>query len=224
MTEPYNLKLSKRKTISIRVNEDATVEVRAPIGMSQKSIEAFLAEKQDWVNKKRALMKKHVMEREAFLAKPPETLMFLGEDHEVRRGNKPSFDGTYFYLPEGEFTELKPAIIRLYKRLARQVIEKRVKFFAEKMGVSPAGIRINSARTRWGSCSGKNSLNFSWMLVMAWTESVDYVVVHELAHIKEHNHSKAFWSVVKSAMPGYEVPKAALKILMTKLMSEDWNL
>ena len=224
MTIPYDLKRSRRRTVSIRVNEDASVEVRAPIGMSRKEIEAFLIQKQNWVNKKRALMQKHMADKQYFLSHAPKTLLFLGEEREVRPGSKPAFDGWYFYLPEGDFSELKPGLIRLYKHLAKGIIEERVKYFAEEMGVIPSKVRINSARTRWGSCSGKNSINFSWMLVMSGIPTIDYVVVHELAHIKEHNHSKVFWDVVRSVLPEYEISKAGLRILMKKLMGEDWSV
>ena len=83
------------------------------------------------------------------------------------------------------------------------VIPKRVSFYADIMGVTPAAVKISRAKTRWGSCSGKNSLNFSWRLMLCDIDVIDYVVVHECAHIKQHNHSKRFWKVVSDVLSDY---------------------
>ena len=91
------------------------------------------------------------------------------------------------------------------------------------MNVTPIAVKVNSAKTRWGSCSGRNSINFSWRLIMADDDVIDYVIVHELAHIKEHNHSDRFWAVVASVLPDYKMRQAKLKILQKKLASEDWG-
>ena len=91
------------------------------------------------------------------------------------------------------------------------------------MGVAPTGIKITGAKTRWGSCSSKNSINFSWRLVMADDEIIDYVIVHELAHIKELNHSPRFWAVVEGTLPDYKSRRSRLKLLQKKLAAEDWE-
>lgn len=94
---------------------------------------------------------------------------------------------------------------------AAEIIPKRVEYYAKEMGVQPIGIKITSAKTRFGSCSGKNSLCFSWRLLLYPPEAVDYVVVHELAHIREKNHSPAFYAVVASVLPDYKAREQLLK-------------
>lgn len=94
---------------------------------------------------------------------------------------------------------------------AVEIIPKRVEYYAKEMGVQPMGIKITSAKTRFGSCSGKNSLCFSWRLMLYPPEAVDYVVVHELAHIREKNHSPAFYAVVASVLPDYKAREQLLK-------------
>lgn len=79
------------------------------------------------------------------------------------------------------------------------------------MGVSPTGIKITSAKKRFGSCSGKNSLCFSFMLMQYPEEAVDYVVVHELAHIRHHNHSRDFYRFIEKYMPDYKEREKLLK-------------
>jgi len=100
---------------------------------------------------------------------------------------------------------------RELRRRAAEVIPQRVAYYAPMMGVTPAGIKITSARTRFGSCNGKNSLCFSWRLMLYPPEAVDYVVVHELAHIRHHNHSGDFWAFVASVMPDYRERQSLLK-------------
>ena len=98
---------------------------------------------------------------------------------------------------------LTPEEEREYRRLAKAYIPGRVAHYAALMGVTPTGVKITSARTRFGSCSGKNSLCFSWRLMQYPADAVDYVVVHELAHIRHHNHSRDFWAFVEQSMPDY---------------------
>jgi predicted metal-dependent hydrolase len=107
--------------------------------------------------------------------------------------------------------------------LAKQDIPEKVQKYAAQVGVEPVGIKINGAKSRWGSCSAKKSLNFSWRLMMADDEVIDYVVVHELAHIKEMNHSPAFWAIVSSVLPDYKQRQTKLKALHKKLSEEDWD-
>lgn len=88
---------------------------------------------------------------------------------------------------------------------ANTLIPSKVKYFSEVMGVTPKSIKIGNAKSYWGYCSGDNRLNFSWRLMKMNDKVIDYVVVHELAHIIEHNHSKRFWDKVQSVIPDYKV-------------------
>jgi len=102
-------------------------------------------------------------------------------------------------------------------------IANRVAAYAAQMNVTPAVIKIKNAMKRWGSCSSKKSLNFSWRLIMADDSIIDYVVVHELAHLLEMNHSARFWAVVDGVLPDYPARKLKLKELQKKLANEDWG-
>lgn len=90
------------------------------------------------------------------------------------------------------------------RKKAKSVLPEKVKRYSEIMGVTPTAVRINSAKTRYGSCSGKNSINLSLYLMDKDERFIDYVVVHELAHIKHHNHSKDFYSFIERFMPDYK--------------------
>ena len=117
-----------------------------------------------------------------------------------------------------EYREQKPLSADLseskrnvYIRKAKETITKRVSYFARLMSVSYRNITIREQKTRWGSCSSEKNLNFNWKLILAPPEVLDYVVVHELCHLKEMNHSKAFWDEVGKVMPEYETYKLWLK-------------
>ena len=107
--------------------------------------------------------------------------------------------------------EFTPAEIRVYKKRAQGIISRRVAYYAGIMGLSYGNITIRDQKSRWGSCSSTGNLNFSWRLILMPIEVMDYVVVHELAHLMEMNHSKAFWAEVEKVLPDYEVQRKWLK-------------
>lgn len=94
---------------------------------------------------------------------------------------------------------------------AKRIFPERTAYFAKRMGVDYGRITIREQKTRWGSCSSKGNLNFNWKLVLLAPELLDYVVVHELAHRREMNHSVAFWKVVEAELPDYRERRRRLK-------------
>lgn len=105
-------------------------------------------------------------------------------------------------------TELREAEL---KKAAEEYLPARTEYWARIMNLSPAGIKITSARTRFGSCSGKNRICYSWRLMAYPPESIDYVIVHELAHILQKNHSAKFYAVVERYLPDWRRRKALLR-------------
>lgn len=96
------------------------------------------------------------------------------------------------------------AEIAVYKQKAKDILPQKVAYYAAIMGVTPTSVRITSAQRRFGSCSSKNGLCFSWRVMQYPEEAIDYVVVHELAHIRQHNHSAAFYREIQKVMPDYK--------------------
>ncbi|MGI8422303.1 MAG: M48 metallopeptidase family protein [Gaiellaceae bacterium] len=97
------------------------------------------------------------------------------------------------------------------RRRARRAIEQVARTEAERLGLRFAGIQIRDQRTRWGSCSSRGTLSFNWRLALAPAEVLDYVVMHELCHLREGNHSPRFWALLAAARPDYESPRAWLR-------------
>lgn len=107
----------------------------------------------------------------------------------------------------------------LHKEKARAIVHERVNHWAPKIGVTPGRIAIRDQRSRWGSCSTNGNLNFNYRIVHIPLELVDYIIVHELCHLLEFNHSERFWAHVEAHVPSYELHKTALRI-MTRNLSE----
>lgn len=104
-----------------------------------------------------------------------------------------------------------PEACELLRKQAKAYLPERVSYYSGIMGLRPTRITITGAKTRFGSCSPKNSISFSYYLMQYPPQAIDYVVVHELAHIRHHNHSKAFWGLVEKYMPDYKERKKLLK-------------
>lgn len=105
---------------------------------------------------------------------------------------------------------LSPRQVLAAKQEAKAYLNERCAHFAPRMGVQYKGVKVNSARARWGSCTSAGSLNFTYRLIFAEPELIDYVVVHELAHRREMNHSPQFWEVVEQILPDYRQRRKAL--------------
>ena len=152
------------------------------------------------------------------------SVLFLGREYPSERSQNRavSFNATGFLLPETSSEELRAALADFYRRAAKEYLPKAVERFAPLIGKSPKQVRITSAKTRWGSCSAKGGLNFSWRLMFAPPEGIDYVAVHELAHLIELNHSPRFWAIVEAILPDYRARRQALAELQEILLRQGW--
>jgi predicted metal-dependent hydrolase len=196
---------SRRKTIALEVTPQATLVVRAPHRVPQAYIDAMIREKSGWIKKKMAEMQ----------ARPQapfrryeegEVYWFLGRPYPLHYTDDSG--GAIVRTDRLEVSRaLKPDIRdelqRWYVAEAKKEIHARCMYFSMMTGYSPASLRITNARGRWGSCTYKGGLNFSWRLVQAPLSIVDYVIVHELVHLRQHDHSKKFWTRVGALMPDY---------------------
>jgi predicted metal-dependent hydrolase len=212
MIEIHKLVRSKRKTLALIVEPDGTLTVRAPMRMKEADIWRFIEKKRDWIKRKQARAVEDAVTPHRF--EEGETFWVLGEQIPLRLvpSQKPALvmDGA-FKLTKSAQPQARSHFESWYKKQARQELTGRVEVYAREMDILVRKLRISSARTRWGSCSSKETLSFTWRLVMAPLEVIDYVVVHELCHLKELNHSKVFWAEVESVLPDYKRRRKWLK-------------
>jgi hypothetical protein len=212
MAFEYQVKKSKRKTMSLEIKQDGAVLVRVPNLTPDFLIKKFVQQNGKWIEKKRAkAIKRHrVVLNKHFV--PGEKFLFLGEEYDLKliAGKGLDLDGD-FKLGLASQDKAREVFEKWYKQEFRSLIEERVEYFADMFGYKYDKLRISSAKTRWGSCSSNKTLSFVWRLVMAPMEVIDYVAVHELAHLKHMDHSSRFWNEVERMMPDYKQHKAWLK-------------
>jgi len=208
-----NLVRSKRRTIALIVERDGSLTVRAPKRAAMTDINSFIREKAPWIERTREKLKSiPVIPKKQFT--DGEKFPFLGELYELElvKPQRPAlrFDGR-FQLGYTSQKRGEQVFTRWYKEKALTVISERVSIFSEKHGFLPKGIRITSARTRWGSCSPDGTLNFTWRLILAPLDVIDYVVVHELVHLRVKDHSSRFWKIVQELAPEYRLQRKWLR-------------
>jgi len=204
---------SRRRTLAIVITHDARVEVRSPLNMPVEFIEKFIERKSAWIDRKiaevasrpRRAMKEFV---------EGETFPYLGVSYPLMIRDSASeafsFDNG-FYLAVSAHNGAKQLFIDWYRSQAALMIKDRLDARALSNKISYDKFRITGARSKWGSCSGRGRLCFSWRLVMAPLNVIDYVVAHELAHIDRKDHSKQFWARVAELFPEYRESESWLK-------------
>ena len=203
---------SHRKSIAILVDNDGKVIVRAPHHVSQKCIQEFVDEKTAWIRAKQTQAQLRPPRVKTF--RDGEKFWYLGKEYPLKiiPHASPSLRlEDRFYISQKALPQARQVFTDWYRGQARKVITVKVEKYAGQYGFKYQRIRISSARTRWGSCSTRGSLNFSWRLVMTPRSIIDYVVVHELVHLWEQNHSRRFWSKVGEILPDYQSRRQWLK-------------
>ncbi len=215
----YNLIQTSRKNIQIKALPGGETRVYAPMWMHLRDIDAAVRNEMDTILKMHAAVERRVSDKKA--------------EHPMNEGSTVTVEGTPRTLhlikgecvnmrldeetialtlpdPENE-TQVRNALMEELCKLALERIRERVTLFAPKISTDFGRVTIRDQKTRWGSCSSKHNLNFNWKLIQAPKEALDYVVIHELCHLIEFNHSKRFWKLVGEQMPEYEAWKKWLK-------------
>lgn len=222
----YKIIRSARKTLAIVITQEAEIEVRAPWDTPLEAIAKLVQTKQDLLGKHLNKQKENLRQKAAFSLNYGDFVPFLGQKRKIVGEGRQwiSSRGGNFYIPENLApNQIKKAVRQVYKLLGRRVFFAKVDYFARLMKITPGGVKVSNAKTRWGSCSSQGNLSFSWRLLMAPEQAVDYVVVHELAHLKEPNHSAPFWALVATVCPDYQRQQEQLKKLGKQLARENWD-
>ena len=207
----YQIIRSKRKTLSLQINQDAELIIRAPQRLAEKDIQAFVVEKSHWIERKQQQVKSQLSEKYRF--EEGEKFLYLGNNYPLtlsRNKDPLSFNGEAFELGV-DFNEAPTVFKEWYKQKFREIALPRIDYFANQHNLIFNDVRLKAQKTLWGSCSSDNNLNFNYLLMMAPMSVIDYVIVHELSHTVHKNHSSDFWGLVESILPEYKSAKKWLK-------------
>ena len=205
----------KRKTLTISVERDRSVVVRAPQEMPNDEVRRLVDAKRQWVLEKLRDPRKYKHHQ------PPgkevvngESAPYLGRDYRIEVAQTESGDVEFsgmFLVPPDRQARRREVLRDWYIREAKDKILARVERFGRELGVQFGAARIVENRYRWGSCTATDNVSFNWRLIKAPTFVIDYVIVHELAHLIEPSHNAAFWSIVRAKTPTMEKAKTWLR-------------
>lgn len=201
----------RRRTVELTVERDGALVLKAPEGTDEELLADFVREKRMWVYTKLA-------EKDALTVEVPqreyvsgEGFHYLGRSYRLllvdEQDASLKLEAGRFRLLRSEAGRGREHLVRWYTDHARTWLRRRSGPWAERMGVEPKSIDVRDLGYRWGSCGQSGTVNFHWKTILLPATIVDYVIVHELAHLIEANHTPEFWTRVERAMPDYEKRK-----------------
>ena len=210
---PHQIIRSNRKTLSLSINENADLVVRAPHRASYDEIQKFISEKSTWINNKQRLIKAQLEDNENQHLRSQ--CLYLGSLYPLKIDNSNvepiSFNGHMFTITNVNRERISLPLKSWYKKRFIEVALPRLSYFSDKYKLKVNQVRVKEQKTLWGSCSSKNNINLNYLLIMAPMKVIDYVIVHELVHTIHKNHSAKFWQKVETIMPNYKDARYWLK-------------
>lgn len=207
---------SRRRTVSLEINREGELTVRAPYGLGRGAIDDIVNRHEPWIRKRR-----QEAQRRLELSRPKEfrdgeRFLWLGTEYplEIVERNRPplTFNGEKFELAAPFLASARQVFESWFKQQARSYLTSRLAAISRQTGFKYKKLRLSSAATRWGSCSTGGTISLVWRLMMAPPEIIDYLIIHELAHTKEKNHSRSFWRLVAAFVPDYKARRRWLQV------------
>jgi len=193
---------NKSSCLKLRVDSmDQCVKITAPIHSTLRDIYAFAVNHNDWIKKRLSELPLPIFFRNGT------GVNIFGETRKIRScpdARRGVWDDGEFINVSGMPENIGKRVENFLKEQAKQNISEKARFFAAQIDKKISRISIKDTKSRWGSCSVKNNLNFSWRIIFAPIEVYEYVIAHEVAHLKEHNHSAKFWKQVEAFTPHYK--------------------
>jgi len=199
---------SNRKTFCIEIDDYGKIILRIPKNSSDLEIEKFLNKHKKWIYKKLKVIEKREIELYPKKFIEGEMFLFLGNFYKLKivknQKGKIMLNNNEMNISDKYKTDIRKVIIEFYKKKAFEIISDRVNFYSKKYGYDYNKIKLTSANKRFGSCTNKGNLNFTFRLIMVPIEVIDYVVVHELVHLVDKTHKKSFYEKVEKILPDYK--------------------
>ena len=199
------IKSWKRTSISVKVDESAQIIVKAPKWVLNNKINSILNENRQWIEKRIKLVKKNKINKKRFNNK--EEHLYLGIKYKlyiIKNQEIPFYFKNGFYLLEKNKKKAKTYFEEWYKKQALEIISEKVKYYSQKYNIKYKSIKLSNAKTKWGSCTNRQRLRFSWQIIMAPEDVINYLIIHEITHIQESNHSKKYLEKIKEKEPNYK--------------------
>lgn len=213
MIKPDILIRTNRRSLSLSISKQGELVVRAPKKLSMQYILAFIKEKEKWITKKKNEVLENCKLNNQFLNY--DCMLFCGKKYKVvsQKGiKKIELTESEMYVPNvSDKDKLNIFYQNWYINRAKEILVNRVEYFANLMQVDYSKIVIMNNKRRWGACTRNGVLKFNYRMIMLPHKVIDYIVIHELTHLIEFNHSQAFYKIIESIMPDYKKQKELLK-------------
>lgn len=195
---------SLRKTLALQMLPDGTILAKAPLWTPDGIIKSFIEKNKDWIEKRKTHLASKIAAKKEY--KDGEKFLHLGKTYIFKIGDyqKISLQGDFLLIPKVMLFRIKKELTNWYIKQAKEVIADLLKTYAKEMRTSYGSILFSYTQSKWGHCTKENNLQFSWRLIMAPLLVIRYVVIHELAHTTEKNHSRSFWKVVSTYNPSFK--------------------
>lgn len=204
------IKSPRRKTMTLQVSRTGEIIVRTPVNVSEEIIRRFIEKHENWIRQKVNAARQNPVPQ----FKEDELFYYLGEQYPLRFGDSGShsikFDNAFIIAEELQ-EKAEELLLTWFQRQALKYLNQRTPELAAGHGLKYRKLRLNDASTNWGSCSSLGYLNFNWRLIQCPPPVIDYIIVHELAHLTEMNHSSRFWELVEQMYPEYKQYKSWLR-------------
>lgn len=202
-----------RRTLSISIGKMGEVIVKAPKRLSDKEINEYLLLKQDWINKHRNKIISNLKQYHSIIN--GEKILYLGELYEVKdvkNLKQSTFQNNTLYVKECDSKDKKlKNIKKWYMNLASNLLKNRLDYFSKLLNLQYAEFSLTNAKNKWGSCSTEKKIMLNWRLAMLNCALQDYVIVHELCHLLEMNHSQKFYKCIEAILPDYKIRRSNIK-------------
>lgn len=206
----YSIVYSNRKTMSIVIERDRSVIVRVPHNTSEEFIAEEVEKRKRTISKKINHNQKYPLEKQSKEFVSGESLLYLGKPYQLYVVKEPIegiiFDSKFIISKRNQF-QAKELFQDWYQKSATEIIVPKAVAIAKQIGVSFNKINILDLKYRWGSCTPKDNIHFNWRLIKAPMNVIEYIIVHELTHLLEANHSPEFWNRVRTSLPRYTSAK-----------------
>jgi predicted metal-dependent hydrolase len=211
----YKIIYSNRKTLTISVERDRTIIVHAPEKTSKEKINQIIEKKKLWIYDKINHEQKFPENPQKSEYVSGESILYLGRNYKLQIVKKEIqgllFDST-FYISKTESLNAQKLIKEWFVNRAKDLILPKAIYYSKRIGVNFKEAKISEMKYRWGSCTIKNNINFNWRIIKAPMYVVEYIIVHELTHLRETNHTPEFWNIVAVQLPEYLKAKEWLKM------------
>jgi len=214
---------ARRKTFGLTVDRAGELVVHVPETAEDDVLQGWLKQKLLWVHRKRLTKESHAAQTRTLDVVSGETISYLGRNFRLKMVENQSaplrFHGDYFILRKKDRAQAPHLLQQWYQDAGALWVEKRCKMWAKKVGVLPEKIDVGNLGYRWGSCGKKGNLHFHWRLFQLPVRLIDYVIIHEMAHLKERNHSPKFWKILDQVLPDWRERKQELRMRPADILS-----